>query len=90
MQRWQLIIKGKVQGVFYRKSTAEQAQQLGVTGFVRNLDNGDVEVIAEGSQAQLQSLRAWCRHGPKSARVDDINLKVLAPSDEFSAFEVRH
>ena len=69
-QRIHVIVKGKVQGVYYRASTQEQAQAIGVTGWVRNLANGDVEFEAQGTQAQLDSLLSWARRGPVHARVD--------------------
>lgn len=90
MQRWTLVVSGKVQGVFFRKSTAEQAQVIGVRGCVRNLSNGDVEVIAEGSPAQLQQLHDWCQHGPDRARVDSVEVTRDEATGEYADFRVRH
>jgi acylphosphatase len=63
------LIIGKVQGVLFRHSTRVEAQRLGVSGMVRNLSNGSVEVIARGDAAALDALRAWLAQGPSHARV---------------------
>lgn len=89
MQRWTLHVEGKVQGVFYRKSTAEQATELGLTGFVRNLSDGSVHIVAEGSDAQLEALERWCWEGPKQARVTKVNVERSVAEGEFATFEVR-
>ena len=75
-----LAITGRVQGVFYRQSTREFAQSLGLAGWVRNQDDGSVAVEAVGARAQLERLVAWCRKGPPSARVDDVQVEWLEPS----------
>ena len=62
-----LIIKGKVQGVFYRQSTLETANQLGINGFVQNEPDGNVYMEVEGEEAQLNKLIEWCRTGPSRA-----------------------
>ena len=66
------LVSGKVQGVFFRASTRERAQQLGVNGVARNLPDGRVEVVAAGSSAALDALESWLRHGPATARVDRV------------------
>lgn len=88
MQRWTLVIRGKVQGVFYRKSTADRAQALGLRGTVRNLDNGDVEAVAEGTEDNLEQLYNWCRQGPEHAQVDHIEVHKSDASGEFTDFTV--
>lgn len=65
-------VSGRVQGVFFRASTREVAEKLGVTGYAINLDNGDVEVLACGEDAALGEMRAWLRHGPRRAVVDNV------------------
>ena len=67
-----LIIEGKVQGVFYRQSTRKKAMELGIKGTVRNLENGDVEIIATGTSQQLEQLTQWCRQGPPRASVTKV------------------
>ena len=72
LRRVHLIVRGLVQGVFFRASTVKQASALGVSGVVRNLADGSVEVVAEGGEAALRELVAWCRHGPPGARVSSL------------------
>ena len=87
MQTIRLIIKGKVQGVYYRQSTREKAQQLGVTGTVKNLIDETVEILASGTPEQLKQLKDWCRHGPPRALVTDVVEEVL-PHQEFYEFRI--
>lgn len=63
------MVKGKVQGVFFRGSTKEMADELGIKGFVRNQLNGDVYIEAEADQTQLTEFTSWCKHGPRNAHV---------------------
>jgi acylphosphatase len=79
VKRIRAIIVGKVQGVFYRARAREKAMALELTGFVRNLPNGSVELEAEGEDRNLESLLLWCQHGPPGARVDDIQVEGLPP-----------
>lgn len=88
-QRLTMQISGKVQGVGYRASAAEKANSLGVTGYARNLPDGRVEIVAEGSPASLVSLKQWCRDGPPAAVVDIINTTEDSATDEFDNFGVR-
>jgi len=87
--RIHLLISGLVQGVFYRASTQAQAQALGLVGWVRNLPDGRVEVMAEGKVAALYTLTEWCGSGPPSARVDAVEARDLDAGGEFTAFEIR-
>lgn len=68
----QFIISGHVQGVWFRGSTQEQANRLEITGWAKNLANGNVEVIACGSEENLNILHQWLLQGPKNARVDNV------------------
>lgn len=70
----QIIVKGKVQGVNFRYHTRRQAQKLRLFGTVENLPDGRVMVRAEGKPADMDSLVEWCRKGPDSARVEDIEV----------------
>lgn len=63
---------GRVQGVAYRASTVEQARAHGVTGWIRNLPDGSVELEAQGDEARVAALLAWCAHGPPAARVTGV------------------
>jgi acylphosphatase len=72
VQATRFIIRGRVQGVFFRASTREQAQRLGLRGHARNLPDGRVEVLAVGTDDAIQQLEQWLQHGPPSARVDHV------------------
>jgi acylphosphatase len=87
--RVHLRIEGRVQGVFFRASTVQQAQRLGLTGWVRNSPDGSVEVLAEGPYATVESLVAWCRQGPPGAKVTNVDLRWEQPRQEFSTFSIK-
>lgn len=72
------IVSGRVQGVFFRGSTRDQAVALGLCGHAVNLPNGRVEVVAWGEAAALATLHEWLQHGPPMARVDDVQREVIA------------
>ena len=72
VQATRFIISGRVQGVFFRASTREQALRLGLRGHARNLPDGRVEVLAVGTDDAIQQLEQWLQHGPPSARVDHV------------------
>jgi len=80
-----LIVEGKVQGVFYRQSTREKAVALGLTGTVKNLPDGHVEIIATGTAEQLQQLKQWCNLGPPRAVVTKVSSTPL-PLQPFKNF----
>ncbi len=71
MKHVNIRVSGKVQGVFFRASTKEQADQLGVKGFARNEPNGDVYIEAEGEEDKLNLFLEWCARGPSKARVEN-------------------
>lgn len=71
-------IHGHVQGVFFRQSTQQQAQHLGLTGTVRNNDDDTVTIEAEGSAGALDQLEAWCQQGPPAARVEKVETQTSA------------
>lgn len=74
MKHYNIIVSGKVQGVFYRQSTLEMAQQLDIKGFVRNEPNGNVYIEAECEAEQLHALLKWCQQGPSRAKVDGVKF----------------
>jgi acylphosphatase len=78
--RVRLLVSGRVQGVFFRQSTADAARRLGVSGWVRNLPDGRVEAEAEGERAAVDALVAFCRRGPPAAHVDGVEVEPLPPS----------
>lgn len=81
-------VRGRVQGVFYRASTEAKARQLGLTGWVRNDDNGDVELVACGNTDALKALEEWLWRGPANAQVEDV-LATPSAWEQFEGFEVR-
>ncbi len=87
--RLRIIVTGRVQGVFFRHATAEQARAMGVTGWVRNLDDGSVEIIGEGKRRNLAALLGWARKGPPHARVDGVRAEWEQGRHEFTHFQVR-
>ena len=87
--RVRLFISGTVQGVSYRASTQEQARKRGIIGWVRNLEDGRVEALAQGSKTPVEELVAWCRRGPPAAKVEKVALSFEHVGDEFEAFDVR-
>ena len=87
MQATRFIVSGKVQGVFFRASTREQAQRLGLRGHARNLPDGRVEVLAVGADAAIQQLEQWLQHGPPSARVDHVE-RSSTEADARDGFSV--
>ena len=82
-------IKGLVQGVFYRVSTKEKTKELGVTGWVRNLHDGTVEVLASGTAAQLESLEQWLWQGPEAAKVEAVEV-TERDWEQHDSFESQH
>lgn len=83
----QILITGKVQGVYFRQNTREKALNLGISGTVKNINKNKVQVVASGSREQLQQLIDWCAHGPANATVTDIEIKELAP-ESFTGFTI--
>ncbi|RME24719.1 MAG: acylphosphatase [Deltaproteobacteria bacterium] len=83
-----LYIEGRVQGVFYRASARDEARRLGLSGWVKNLPDGRVELLAEGPRDRLEQLLAWCRQGPPAARVDDVTVEWGEYSGSYDGFEV--
>lgn len=75
IQHISISVKGKVQGVFFRASTQEKAKEIGIKGFVRNELNGNVYIEAEGIETQLSEFIAWCKHGPRMAKVESCLVK---------------
>ena len=89
MTRAELIIRGRVQGVFYRQSTREAAIRLGLTGWTRNNPDGSVATVFEGEKQQIDQAITWCRQGPPAARVTEVEVVWAAFRNEFSEFHIR-
>ncbi|MBT9393348.1 acylphosphatase [Hymenobacter sp. NST-14] len=81
-------VHGRVQGVFYRQSTRQQARQLGLTGYARNNPDGTVTIEAEGPPEALAQLEQWCHQGPPAARVEEVEA-TTGPVQGYPEFEIR-
>jgi acylphosphatase len=83
-----VVVTGRVQGVFFRDSARREAARLGVGGWVRNRADGTVEAHVEGTADAVARLVAWCRSGPRHADVDDVAVTAVEPQG-FDRFDVR-
>lgn len=86
MSAARFLVSGKVQGVFFRASTREQAIALGLRGHAINLDDGRVEVLAAGDDAAIETLADWLWHGPPSARVERVERTAAADNEASAGF----
>ena len=86
--RVHVYVSGRVQGVYYRASTREKARELGVDGWVRNLSDGRVEAVFEGSEKAVDTLVEWCETGSRAADVEHVNKTTEEPKG-INGFEVR-
>ena len=82
-----LLIQGRVQGVFYRATAKEKAEKLSLTGWIRNSTGGNVEAVVTGTEEQLQAFISWCKHGPKRAEVSDV-IVTLIKDTTFKDFKI--
>ncbi len=89
MKTVQLIVTGRVQGVYFRAFTQKQAMKLEVSGFVSNKKDGSVEVIACAEQENLDSFINRCHKGPMLAKVKEVVVSEYKPSETFTQFEIR-
>jgi acylphosphatase len=88
--RVHLIISGQVQGVWYRASTKEKAEELGLFGWVKNTTHGKVEAVFEGEEPMVNEMISWCRKGPPLALVTDVKVTYQQFGGEFTRFDVLH
>jgi acylphosphatase len=84
---YSIVVSGKVQGVFFRQSTKEKANDLGLTGTVKNEEDGSVHIIATGDKVPLDELVKWCHEGPPKARVERVSVETV-PLQSFSSFTI--
>ena len=82
-----LLIKGKVQGVFYRVTAKKIADKLKLTGWIKNTINDDVEATVTGGEEQLQQFINWCKKGPEKAKVEDV-ITTQETETPFNDFEI--
>jgi acylphosphatase len=88
--RAHLVVNGRVQGVFFRAETRDQAAVLGLTGWVKNRPDQSVEAVAEGSREKIEKLIDWCRQGPPRAEVSDVNVTWEEYTGEFDGFKITY
>ena len=87
-KRINLVIRGRVQGVYFRASAQREARRLGLTGWVKNRADGSVEVLAEGEEDQVKDFLSWAQHGPSTARVDKVDTRWRSYPGEFAEFRI--
>ncbi len=87
--RVHVFVSGKVQGVFFRSGTKDKAEELGLAGWVRNLQDGRVEAVFEGEEGKVEKMVEWCRKGPEYARVTGVEVIPEPYMGEFSGFLLR-
>jgi len=85
-----VMISGRVQGVWFRSDTKQKAEQLGITGWVRNTADGNVEAILEGEEALVKKMIEWCHQGPPSAQVEHVEVKNQDPTNGFEGFSIKY
>jgi acylphosphatase len=90
MKMTHVIVEGLVQGVWFRDSTQRQALALHLSGWVRNLANGSVEVMLAGPDQDVSAMLDWLKHGPPRARVDNLIIEHFDSDEQMSEFEVRY
>lgn len=83
-----LVIRGRVTGVFFRATAQREARRLGITGWVRNRNDGNVELVAEGEEEAVREMLHWARHGPSAARVEQVDVRWRGYSGEFCDFAI--
>lgn len=88
-KRVHLYVSGRVQGVFFRAHTRDLARSLGLSGFVRNLPDGRVEIVAEGEEEALRKLITFAHQGPPLAQVTSVEEHWEEPTGQFSGFSIR-
>lgn len=89
--RAHVIISGRVQGVWFRANTKDKADQLGLTGWVRNTPEGKVEAVFEGEEKLVQEMLNWCHQGPPLAKVENVEIIKQRPSsNDFNDFSIRY
>jgi len=90
MKQMTLLVSGKVQGVFFRLNTEKQAKDLGLSGYVENLEDNRVKIVAQGKDKNLNRLISWAKEGPRLAQVDSLEIKkVLKKNSQFDDFVIK-
>ncbi len=89
MKCFRITVTGRVQGVFFRASTKTQADNLGLTGWVKNESDGSVMIEVAGDEKSIQNFIKWCHEGPPISRVDNVRLKEI-PNQDFKDFKITY
>jgi acylphosphatase len=87
-KRVQVLIRGRVQGVYFRAAAQREARRLGLTGWVRNRPDGSVEFLVEGEEEAIREMTGWANHGPSAARVDSVDVRWRGYTGEFPEFSI--
>lgn len=88
LKQLQLVVRGRVQGVYFRASAQREARRLGLVGTVRNRPDGSVEIVAEGEETAIRELHGWAQKGPSVARVERVDTRWRGYSGEFADFRI--
>jgi acylphosphatase len=88
-ERAHVRISGQVQGVFFRDSTRQKAEELGLAGWVKNTPDGSVEAVFEGPSEKVREMLRWCEEGPRQASVENVDTDIEDAGGDLSGFEVR-
>ena len=88
-ERAHVYVSGQVQGVFFRDSARQKAEELGLAGWVKNLPDGRVEAIFEGPSPEVREMVRWCKEGPSHAEVENVDSEFEASQGDIQGFEVR-
>jgi acylphosphatase len=87
-ERAHVRVSGQVQGVFFRDSTRQKAEELGLAGWVKNLPDGRVEAVFEGPSESVREMVRWCEEGPQQASVETVDTDFEGPGEDLRGFEV--
>ncbi|MDX2495978.1 MAG: acylphosphatase [Desulfuromusa sp.] len=87
--RAEIRVSGRVQGVWFRQSTKNTAEQYGAKGWCRNNPDGSVTAVFEGTEDAVEAVINWCKSGSDMARVDDLQVELEIPTGEFDSFQIR-
>jgi len=88
LKQLQLMVRGRVQGVYFRASAQREARRLGLTGWVKNRADGSVEIVAEGEEVAIRELYGWAQKGPGAARVDRVDTRWRSFTGDFPDFRI--
>lgn len=88
LKQVQLLVRGRVQGVYFRASAQREARRLGLTGWVKNRADGAIEIVAEGEEVAIRELYGWAQKGPSAARVERVETRWRSYAGDFPDFRI--